>query len=191
MALHAVLCTRNPSLLVEIGSGISTKFARRAIVGHGLRTRVVSIDPQPRNQIDRLVDRSIRAPLETVDQQVFDEVGENDIVFLDSSHRAFQNSDVTTFFLEVLPRLKPGVIIHVHDIYLPYDYPAGHLWRLWNEQYLLATALLYGGEALEIVFPCWYVSQDSELSGQTNALLRKGGLASLSVHGASFWMRKA
>lgn len=191
MALHTILCDSNPALFIEIGSGISTKFARRAIAGHGLRTRVISIDPQPRNQIDRLADHNIRAPLESVDQQIFDELGENDILFLDSSHRAFQNSDVTTFFLEVLPRLKPGVIVHLHDIYLPYDYPSGHLWRLWNEQYLLATALLYGGKTLEILFPCWYVSQDPELSALTNASLRKGALAGLSVHGASFWMRKA
>lgn len=191
MALHAMLCTRNPGLFLEIGSGISTKFARRAIAGHALRTRVVSIDPQPRNQIDRLADRNIRAPLESVDQRVFDELAEDDILFLDSSHRAFQNSDVTTFFLEVLPRVRPGVIVHMHDIYLPYDYPAGHLRRLWNEQYLLATALLYGGAALEVAFPCWYVSQDPELSALTNASLRQGALAGLSVHGASFWMRKA
>jgi len=191
MALHAMLCTRNPALFVEIGSGVSTKFARRAIAGHRLRTRVVSIDPQPRNQIDRLADQNIRAPLETVGQEVFDELAAGDILFLDSSHRTFQNSDVTVFFLEVLPRLKSGVIVHLHDIYLPYDYPAGHLWRLWNEQYLLATALLFGGAGLEVLFPCWYASQDAALSAQVNAALRRGPLAGLSVHGASFWMRKA
>ncbi len=71
--------------------------------------------PQPRNQIDQLADRVVRAPLESIDLRVFDELAENDILFLDSSHRALQNSDVTTFFLEVLPRLRPGVIVHVHE----------------------------------------------------------------------------
>jgi hypothetical protein len=188
MALHAMLATRNPAQLVEIGSGMSTKFARQAIERHQLRTRIVSIDPRPRSRIDGLADRNVRAPLESVDPREFDALSEGDILFLDSSHRAFQNSDVTAFFLDVLPRLRPGVMVHLHDIYLPWDYPAGHLWRLWNEQYLLAATLLAGGGALAIEFPCWFGSQDPALAALINGALRRGPLDGLSVHGASFWM---
>ncbi|MFI4951284.1 MAG: class I SAM-dependent methyltransferase, partial [Caulobacterales bacterium] len=142
IALTGMLRRHDPARLVEIGSGVSTKYARRAVARYGLRTQLTSIDPQPRNEIDQLCDQVIRRPLERCDIAMFEDLEAGDIFFLDSSHRAFQNSDVTVFFLEILPRLKPGVIVHIHDIYLPYDYISGHLHRLWNEQYLLATALL-------------------------------------------------
>lgn len=163
MALYTILCRLRPRLFVEIGSEMSTKFARQAIEAHSLGTRVISIDPEPRNEIDPLVDETVRSSLEDVHLQIFDRLEADDFLFFDGSHRSFQNSDVTVFFLEILPSLKPGVVVHLHDIYLPYDYPAGHKRRLWNEQYLLATALVYGGAALELLFPAWFVTRDAEL----------------------------
>ncbi len=189
IALTGMLRAHNPARLVEIGSGVSTKYARRAVGLYGLRTRLTSIDPEPRNAVDRLCDEVIRQPLERCDTALFETLEAGDIFFLDSSHRAFQNSDVTVFFLEILPRLKPGVIVHVHDIYLPYDYISGHLHRLWNEQYLLATALLFGAPRFEILFPSWFVGRDPELSAQAADLFRKGAMAQLDLYGASFWMR--
>ena len=113
-----------------------------------------------------------------------------DILFLDSSHRSFQGSDVTVFFLDILPRVRPGVIIHIHDIYLPDDYISGHVSRMWNEQYLLATALLFGGDAFEILFPCWFVHRDPALSARANSALRRGPLEGVNLYGASFWLTK-
>lgn len=190
MVLTQMLRRNNPARFVEIGSGVSTKFARRAVQLYGLRTKLISIDPQPRNEIDALCDQILRKPLETCRMEMFDELNPGDIFFLDSSHRAFQGSDVTVFFLEILPRLKPGVIIQIHDIYLPGDYVSGHLHRLWNEQYLLATALLFGRNGFEVLFPCWFIGQDPDLSRQAADLLRKGTLTDLNLYGASFWMRK-
>ena len=189
MALYAMLSHCGPRLFVEIGSGMSTKFARRAIATHGLGTRMVSIDPEPRSDIDPQVDEIIRRPLEDIDPQFFDQLKKNDFLFFDGSHRVFQNSDVAVFFLEILPNLKPGVVVHLHDIYLPYDYPAGHLPRLWSEQYLLATILLFAEGAFELLFPSWFVSCDNELSTRADELLRKGLLSDLSIHGNSFWLR--
>ncbi len=191
MALTGMLRAHNPVRFVEVGSGVSTKFARRAVQMYGLRTRLTSIDPQPRNEIDRLCDHVIRRPLEQCRMEMFDVLEPGDIFFLDSSHRAFQGSDVTVFFLEILPRLKPGVIVHVHDIYLPFDYIAGLLHRQWNEQYLLATALLFGPERFEILFPAWFIGRDPELAAHAAAMLRRGPLAELDLYGASFWMRMA
>jgi hypothetical protein len=191
MMLQTMLATRRPRLLVEVGSGMSTKFARQAIERHRLGTRIVSIDPQPRAEIDGLVDDKIRLPLEQIAPEWFDRLGEDDILFVDSSHRALQNSDVTMFFLDVLPRLRPGVVAHLHDIYLPYDYTPAYLRLLWNEQYFLAAALLYGAAGIEILFPCWYASRDPELSRRLDDCLRQGPLANLSIHGKSFWLRKA
>ncbi|WP_293680415.1 class I SAM-dependent methyltransferase [uncultured Phenylobacterium sp.] len=190
MALTLMLRRHEPRLFVEIGSGASTKFARRAVAAHGLRTRLVSIDPQPRAEVDRLCDQVIRKPLEQVDPAVFGALAAGDILFLDSSHRAFQNSDVTVFFLEILPRLKPGVLVHIHDIYLPDDYISGHVFRQWNEQYLLAVALLFGDKSFEILFPAWFVGQDPALRAQAQAQVFHGPLAGLDPYGAAFWMRK-
>ena len=189
MALTGMLRAHDPARMIEVGSGMSTKFARRAIGMYGLRTKLASIDPEPRNEIDGLCDRVIRRPLERCNLAMFEELEAGDIFFLDSSHRSFQSSDVTVFFLEILPRLKPGVIVHIHDIYLPDDYISGHLHRLWNEQYLLATALLFGGPRFEILFASWFIGRDHDLAEHAKAMLRKGPLADLDLYGASFWMR--
>ena len=190
MVLTGMLRAYDPGRFVEIGSGMSTKYARRAVAAYDLRAKLISIDPQPRNQVDALCDQVIREPLERVNVQMFQDLKAGDILFLDSSHRALQGSDVTVFFLEILPRLAPGVIVHLHDIYLPFDYISGHVPRLWNEQYMLATALLFGPQAFEILFPCWFVGRDPELSAQAANLLRKGPLEGVDLYGASFWMRK-
>ena len=188
-ALTQMLRRYNPARFVEIGSGMSTKYARRAVATYGLRTRLNSIDPEPRASIDQLCDNVIRKPLERCDPALFQALEAGDILFLDSSHRSFQGSDVTVFFMEILPRLKPGVVVHLHDIYLPDDYISGHIHRLWNEQYLLATALLFG-RAFEVLFPSWYVGQDPALRLQAQAALCQGPLSGLDPYGASFWMVK-
>jgi hypothetical protein len=191
MALSGMLKRHDPVRFMEIGSGVSTKYARRAVEAFGLRTRLTSVDPQPRNEVDRLCDEVLRQPLEACDPAMFEVLEPGDILFLDSSHRSFQGSDVTVFFLEILPRLKPGVIVHIHDIYLPYDYIGGHLRRLWNEQYLLATALIFGAQAFEILFPCWYVEQEADLVAHAREQLCQGALSGIEPYGASFWLRKA
>jgi len=187
MLLTHMLKTRRPERFIEIGSGCSTKFARRAVNRYDLPTRLISVDPQPRAEVDALCDEVIRQPLETVDQALFQTLEPGDILFLDSSHRAFQASDVTVFFLEILPRLKPGVIVHVHDIYLPEDYISGHVHRMWNEQYLLATALLFG-DTLEILFPAWWACRDPEAAALARATLMRGPTEGLNLYGVSFWL---
>ena len=190
MALTGLLKRHNPKRMIEVGSGVSTKYTRRAIKAYGLQTHLTSIDPQPRNEIDQICDQVIRLPLERCDPALFQTLETGDVCFIDSSHRTFQGSDVTVFFLEILPRFKPGVIVHIHDIYLPEDYISGHVHRLWNEQYLLATALLFGASSFEILFPSWFVMRDADLIGQANALLRRGRLAGMDLYGSSFWLRK-
>lgn len=190
MVLTQFLRRGNPKRFVEIGSGVSTKFTRRAVDRYGLQTHMTSIDPQPRNEIDSMVDQVIRSPLEDCDLSIFEALEPGDILFLDSSHRSFQGSDVTVFFMEILPRVKPGVIVHIHDIYLPDDYITGHLHRQWNEQYLLATALLFGGDGFEVLFPCWFAHRDPALSAQANARLRTPETSKMNLYGASFWLTR-
>lgn len=189
LALYGMLAIHNPRLMIEVGSGNSTKFARRAVRDHDLRTRIVSIDPEPRAEVDALCDEVIRAPAETVDPAVFGRLKPGDILFIDSSHRSFENSDVTALFLEVLPALEPGVLVHVHDIYLPWDYPPPSEGLLYNEQYLLAALLLGGGRWLEPVFPSFHVSQTGALAGRSAPFWTGLGIAGFPAPSNSFWMK--
>ena len=169
-SLYGFLAARNPRRYVEIGSGNSTMFARRAIADHRLRTQIVSIDPSPRVGIDAICDRVVRTGLERADLGIFDDLGRDDMIFCDNSHYSFQNSDVTVFFLEVLPRLKNGPLIGVHDIFLPYDYPPTWLPRFYNEQYLLACWLL-ANERLQIELPVCYVASKPALKQRFSPVL--------------------
>jgi len=165
--LYYFVVQAKPKTIVEIGSGISTHFARKAISDFNLPTHLLSIDPQPRAEIDRLCDEILRDGLETMSSfEVFASLEPGDVVFLDGSHRSFMNSDVTVFFIDILPVLKPGVLIQIHDIHLPYDYPPMFRNWYWNEQYMLAVHLLAGPEKVHILFPAAYVSYDENLQSR-------------------------
>lgn len=127
---------------VEVGSGNSTIFIRRSIDYHGTKARLVSIDPYPRLEINALCNEVIRTPLEKTDLSIFERLDAGDVVFIDNSHRSFMNSDVTVVMLDVLPRIKPGVLVGFHDIFLPFDYFKSWAGRAYNEQYLVASYLL-------------------------------------------------
>lgn len=131
---------------LEIGSGHSTRFARHAIERLGLSTRIVSIDPEPRAEVDALCDDVVRSPLEDVDPGLYAALGPGDVLFFDGSHRCLPNSDVTVFFLEVLPSLAPGVVVGVHDVFWPADYPQSFADRWYSEQYVLGAYLLGLGD---------------------------------------------
>jgi predicted O-methyltransferase YrrM len=163
ISLYGFVRTSRPRRYLEIGSGVSTTWVRRAIRDGGLDTEITSVDPKPRKDIDALCDRVLRQPLEAVELGLFEELEDGDVLFMDGSHRAFMNSDVTTFFLDVLPALRPGVLVSIHDILLPEDYPADWALRYYSEQYLLATQLLGGGQGVRIELPCNYVAKSSGL----------------------------
>ena len=186
VGIYGFLASRNPKTYLEIGSGMSTKFARRAIRDHDLRTRIVSVDPSPRSGVDTLCDEVIRQPLEAVDQSLFASLGNEDMMFYDGSHVSFQNSDATVFFTEILPGTAQGVLIGVHDIFLPHDYPPGWLTRYYNEQYLLACYLL-AGDSLRIEFPAYYCSHRPELLRMLDPLWTSSALAGAERAGGAFW----
>lgn len=152
MVLYHLLAERNPATYVEIGSGNSTKFARRAIEDHRLRTRIVSIDPEPRTEIDAIADEVIRSGVEFVDIALFSGLDADSVVFFDGSHRSFQNSDVTVFFIDILPELKAGTSIGIHDVLWPWDYPPAWVERYYNEQYMLGAYMLAFGRSFPLVF---------------------------------------
>jgi hypothetical protein len=149
---YGLLRQLSPRRYIEVGSGISTLVAAAASA-RGAGFEITSIDPAPRADIDRSAQRIIRQPLEDCVDLLAAESGPDTVLFIDGSHFAFPGSDVTRFFLDVLPNLRAGTVVHIHDIYLPDDYPARHLGRLWNEQYLLACWLAGGGSRLRPLLP--------------------------------------
>ena len=194
--LYSILAENKPKRYFEIGSGNSTRFARKAIDDHSLETTIYSIDPYPRVGIDKLCHRLDRTPLETVDLSFVDELEQGDILFIDNSHYAFTNSDVTICFMEILPRLRRGVLIHVHDIFIPRDYPSEWNRRWYAEQYLLAASLLFG-QSFETYMPNNFVHFDTELSKILAPMWKELNLSDSDLGGlpdktgpAGFWMRK-
>lgn len=180
-----------PKNYIEIGSGNSTKVARKSITENKLDTKIISIDPFPRANIDHLADQVIRKPLEDVQDLNFiiDTLQENDILFIDNSHRCFPNSDVTVCFLELLPYLKKGVIVHVHDIYIPYDYPQFMCDRFYSEQYVLAAFILANPDKYKTIFPAYYISEEKELAMKIEAIWNSENTRGVEKHGGSYWMR--
>jgi hypothetical protein len=156
ISLYGFLATRNPRYYIEVGSGNTTLIAAQAIRDNNLRTKIISIDPQPRAGIDKLCHKIYRVPLENMDCNFFTTLTSEDILIVDNSHRCFPNSDVTVFFTEILPKLPPGLLYTLQDIVLPKDYPED--WtvkekRWYNEQYLLCAYLLGGADGDKIKCP--------------------------------------
>jgi hypothetical protein len=180
--------SHKPQLYLEIGSGITTCFTHRAIRDANLATRIISIDPQPRAKIDSICDEIIRDGLETCDLALFDRLQSGDILFFDGSHRVFMNSDVTVFMIDVLPRLKPGVIVHVHDINLPWDYPASFRNWYWSEQYILAVYLMANKGRINPLLPTTFVCRDDAFFAEfAEPLLDLGELNDGWRGGGAMW----
>jgi Methyltransferase domain len=184
-ALYGFVASRQPATYLEVGSGNSTKFARRAITDHSLSTRVVSIDPMPRAECDELCHEIVRQPLEDIDLSIFDRLVAGDVLFIDNSHRALQNSDVTVALLEVIGRLAPGVLVGIHDIFLPDDYPIEWADRFYSEQYLLSAWLLGGHGGSQLVLPSWWAAKHTDLCAALQPLWESVGV--IETHGNAFW----
>ncbi len=189
VALYAIIAESKPHRYVEVGSGNSTKVAHKAVIDHGLSTKIISIDPYPRAEIDSLAHEIVRKPFEAVDTRWLAELDAGDILFIDNSHRMLPNSDVTVFFLETLPALKPGVIVHVHDIYLPYDYPQFMCDRFYSEQYGLAIALMANPQRYLPIFPAYFISEDAALSSSIASIWEHPNTQGVERHGGSFWLK--
>jgi hypothetical protein len=188
IALYGQMAILNPPRYIEIGSGNSTKFVRRAIRDHGLRTRMTSVDREPRAEIDTLCDEVVRTPLEQLDLSLFDRLESGDVLFIDGSHQVLSNSDTTVAFLDILPRVKPGVWVHVHDVFLPWDYPPEWNNRYYAEQYLLACWLLADSPRIQIELANFFVSREPELMKLLDPIY--SALPGLQAHGGSFWLRR-
>lgn len=189
--LHAVLCHFRPTRMIEVGSGFSslvTASVNRTFLGGALDFSC--IEPHPRqfliDGVDGINDLVV-SRVEDVDPAYFDRLGDGDILFIDSSHVSKVGSDVNYLFFEVLPRLRPGVMVHVHDIFLPDEYP--HDWvlaqnRNWNEQYLLQAFLQFNDKWEVLWASHLMITRHKNTIGNIFARVpRLGG-------GGSLWMRR-
>jgi len=158
---YALIRLRRPERIIEVGSGNSTKVARQAIIDGKLKTHLLSIDPQPRAEIDSLADECVRQPVEQADSALFDTLRDGDILFIDSSHEVRVGNDGAFLYSTVLPRIATGVLVHIHDVFLPYDYPPdlqANGARGWNEQYVVQAMLALGG-GFEVLWPGYFLQR--------------------------------
>jgi hypothetical protein len=160
---YALVRTLRPKRIIEVGSGNSTQLFREAIEDGGLCTELVSIDPSPRKAVEQIATRVINSRLEQVPESFFYEVLEsNDILFIDSSHEIRAGNDVVVMLLKIIPALKSGVVLHLHDIFLPFEYPRQWIienrWS-WNEQYLV-QAMLQGSAQFSVLWPGHYLQKN-------------------------------
>ena len=158
--LYCLVRQLKPKRILEIGSGNSTAVIRQAILDGGLEVFHTAIDPEPREDISALADRIIRARYEEMDLDCeIKSLEANDILFIDSSHEVHVANDVVKLFCNTLPSLAPGVAIHIHDVFLPYDYPDPFCKAFpnWGEQYLLQAFLQ--SQAKKILWPGYYVQR--------------------------------
>lgn len=188
IVLYSLIRQQKPRRFVEIGSGNSTHFARLAAHDAGIDTHITCVDALPSADIQRVADTVIEKYLDQVALDLVTDLDAGDIFFMEGSHRSFTNSDVTIFFLEILPRLKPGVLVHLHDIFLPSDYPPRWNRRYYSEQYLLAAYLLAETQRFEVLFPVQFVVQDAELSELVRRTWTQAHAEELLKIGVAFWL---
>jgi hypothetical protein len=156
-ALYAVLRHLKPRRIVEVGSGVSTycilEAVRRNTSEGAPSAEIVAIEPFSSGWLRAAPLTLIERPVQTVELSVFESLDAGDLLFIDSSHTVKTGSDVNFLILEVLPRLKPGVVCHFHDIFLPYDYQRDAVATIfqWQETALL-HAFLIGNSGVHILF---------------------------------------
>ena len=192
--LYSMVRHLRPGRMIEIGSGFSTLLAAKALLKNEAEGAppcdYVACDPYAGDTIRRGapgLTRLIASPVQEVPTEAFETLGENDILFIDSTHVLRIGSDVQYEFLEVLPRLRPGVYVHIHDIFMPAEYPEAWVrreHRFWTEQYLLQAFLCYNG-AFEVIWAGSYMhlKHPDELAA---AFASYGP----GRHPGSFWIRR-
>jgi hypothetical protein len=177
-----------PRFIIEVGSGFSS-LVLGAAAAENDSAGIISIEPFPREFLRKgfpglrsLIEKKVQ----DIDLNFFSQLESGDILFIDSSHTVKIGGDVNYLFLEVLPRLKPGVIVHVHDIFLPFDYRRDWVldeFRFWTEQYLLQAFMMFNSE-FEVLLANSYLNHYHQED------LRAAFPDLPSWEGGSFWMRR-
>lgn len=188
---HSMLATLRPQRIIEVGSGFSSAIALDARERHRPGMRLTFIEPYPERLLGLLEDGDQEATtlhriaVQDVSLDVYEDLDVGDILFIDSTHVSKPGSDVNWLFFVVLPRLRPGVLVHVHDIFFPFEYPQDWLSerRSWNESYLLRAFLSYNHSFEIVFFTSWLWQVHPEVVGRHLP-------AAVGHAPGSIWLRK-
>ena len=208
--LYFMIQHLSPKRIIELGSGHSTRLMAKALrdSGRAGHTEFVAIEPFPdrnlKNGVPGLT-RQIEGKAQDIELEFYEQLEANDILFIDSSHVVKAKNDVVFEYLEILPRLKPGVFVHIHDIFIPSDYPRKWVvdcYKFWSEQYLLQAFLcfnwrfeviwsasamsMFHADELERCFPLW---KGSYLRLNKNDQVSTATLDGENIWPSSFWIR--
>jgi predicted O-methyltransferase YrrM len=208
--LRNLLQMAKPRRIIEVGSGYSTKVMAAALSRNAEYDKVegelITIDPSPRYSSLGTRVNLVPERVQEVDRCIFHSLQKGDILFLDSSHVVSVGSDTVVEYLEILPQLSKGVLVHAHDIFLPYDYPRQLVMEnlsFWSEQYLLQAFISFNrsfevlwsssamhacrSEVLETGFPQWESSYRNMGLKERRFVPSPDGMR---VWPSSFWMRR-
>jgi predicted O-methyltransferase YrrM len=190
--LHCVLRYLKPKKIIEVGSGFSSAMmldTNDRFLESGIRFTFIDPYPERLFSILREEDRGrckiVDTAVQAVDLQVFEQLEANDILFVDSSHVSKIGSDVNHLLFNVLPVLKPGVLVHFHDIFWPFEYPREWVTekRAWNEAYILRAFLQFNSSYQIFLFNSYVEHAFSEYMADHMPLF-------LENSGGSLWIRK-
>jgi len=197
-ALHCILRANKPRRVIEVGSGNSSKVIASALAlneAEDAPCEYVIIDPYPGDFVRNggaKAGKVVAQRVETTAPDRFARLGHNDLLFIDSGHTVRIGSDVNFLFLDVLPRLAPGVVVHIHDINLPYEYPRVYFTNprfrvFWTEAYLLQAFLSLNREFEVLLGMCWIMRERMDV-------FRKAfphyDPAQHKLTSGSFWIRR-
>lgn len=184
-----------PKRILEVGSGFSSALALDTVDALGLPTVCTFVDPFP--EVARAATAPMSPPhailpikIQNIDFAILDELGEDDILFIDSSHVVKTGSDVHFEITELLPRIRPGVIVHFHDVFYPFEYR--RQWAIednhsWNELYFLQAFLMYNTDFRIEFFNHFMARQLTETVHQAAPAQAKRFLLN---PGGGLWLRR-
>jgi len=179
-----------PSRFFEIGSGESTEVVRQALRVGEIKSQHLTIEPYRTDQVPSGVE-VIKQEVQELNIEFFDMLSKDDVLFIDSSHVTMPYGDTLTELLTILPRLESGVFVHIHDIFLPYDYPEnwGNKNYVYTEQWLVALMLYGADKEWEVIWGSRLMMMDKsdEILTMPAYPLREG---QTRPNGGSLWIRK-
>ncbi len=187
--LRAMLLEFRPARIVEVGSGFSTAVMLDVADRELPDLRITCVEPYADRLRSRLRpgDSSrmtlLERPVQDVaPERLIDGLGPNDILFIDSTHVAKAGSDVVHLYLHTLPLVPEGVIVHVHDVFWPFEYPDAWIdgCRDWNESYLLHAFLLHNHDWEILLFNSWLWREHNDLAPRGTEHMEPG----------SVWLRR-
>ena len=192
LVLYGMLRHLEPRRIIEVGSGFSSALildTDQLFLGGGLKATFIDPNPERLQSLLSDADRQrvevVPRPLHEVELETFDQLEAGDFLFVDSSHVSKAGSDVNTIFFEILPRLKPGVLVHLHDVFHPFEYPADWIYmgRFFTEAYL-AHAFLMFNDAFRIRLSNSYLYKFHREHVETSMPLWA------TAEGASLWIER-